>query len=165
MTVARSSLFILLTLWLLGPGCRADKQETSVSLTELKMGAATVKVEVARTEEESRIGLMNRDHLPADQGMLFIRPSPGQASFWMKNTRIPLSIAYLNSEGTIVEIYSLTPGDLRPVTSISHDIAYALEVNAGWFQKKGVTIGDRVVPVNTTWQELALKHPDKKPAP
>jgi len=87
---------------------------------------------------------MFRDSLPEDRGMLFIFEQPKQASFWMRNTKIPLSIAYIDSAGKILEIKSMNPLDETVVLSNSDQIAYALEVNQGWFARHGIAIGAKI---------------------
>ena len=102
-----------------------------------------VWVEVARTEEERAKGLMNRKSLGKEDGMLFIFEEPGYHGFWMKNTFIPLSIAFIDREGKIVAIT-----DMKPLTLSTHNpprpILYALEMNQGWFASKGIKVGDIV---------------------
>lgn len=102
-----------------------------------------IRVEVADDGARRNQGLMNRDRLPAEQGMLFVYPDEKPRSFWMKNTRIPLSIAYIDGEGQIVSIKDMRPMSTRGVPS-DHPAMYALEVNQGWFDKKGVAAGARV---------------------
>ncbi|TVR89049.1 MAG: DUF192 domain-containing protein [Spirochaetaceae bacterium] len=87
---------------------------------------------------------MYRDNLSEDSGMLFIFPSDREVSFWMKDTSIPLSIAYLRHDGTILEIHDMQPFSLDPVPS-GRPVRYALEVNQGWFERKAVRVGTRVV--------------------
>lgn len=113
-------------------------------LTELKVGPATVAVELADTPEERQLGLMYRDTLPAGQGMLFVYPDAQERRFWMKNTRVPLSIAFIDPTGVIVSMADMTPLDTRTTPS-GHAAMYALEVNRGWFREHGVKVGDAVV--------------------
>ena len=88
-------------------------------------------------------GLMNRDALGSDDGMLFIFPQEQILSFWMKNTLIPLSIAFIKIDGRIVQINSMKPYSLD--SHFSHEkVKYALEMNDGWFTKHGVDVGDLV---------------------
>ena len=112
--------------------------------TSIQIGEHSLDIEIADTSEKMARGLMFRKSLPENQGMLFIFQRPRQASFWMKNTFIPLSIAYLNQEGTILEIYPLEPLEESPVSSQSYRVAYALEVNRGWFRKHGIQPGIRI---------------------
>ena len=86
---------------------------------------------------------MHRKDLPSDQGMLFVYFRETELSFWMKNTYIPLSVAFINSDGVIVDIQHM-----EPETTTSHKskkpALYALETNKGWFKKHGIKEGDRV---------------------
>jgi len=104
-------------------------------------GADTVVAEVARTEEERARGLMYREALGADAGMLFIFPESAVRSFWMQNTYIPLDIAFMDGSFRIVDIQQM-----EPMTTDSHTsrapAMYALEVNVGWFEAHGVVVGD-----------------------
>ena len=88
--------------------------------------------------------LMFRDRLAPNAGMLFVMPKPERASFWMKNTTLPLSVAYINPAGVIVEIHDLEPLDEKPVPSAFPNIAYALEMEQGWFSANGILAGDRI---------------------
>lgn len=112
--------------------------------TTLQIGAHTLTAEVADDGEERALGLMYRDTLGQDDGMLFVYPDRAPRSFWMKNTRIPLSVAFLDDDGTILEISDLKPMDDRSVSSVAA-ARYALEVNQGWFGKKGVVVGEKVL--------------------
>ena len=104
-----------------------------------------VQVEVADTEEERRRGLMGRSALAEDAGMRFVFDGEQQLSFWMKDTLIPLSIAFMDSEGRIVDIQDMQPLDDVPPHYVSAEPAqYALEVNQGFFEKRGVMVGDIV---------------------
>ena len=105
---------------------------------------AAIRAEMARTNEERNRGLMYRKSLKDGEGMLFIFESDEVLSFWMKNTIIPLSIAFIAWDGRIVEIKDLRPNDLNSVRS-SRSVRYALEVPQGWFERAGVTAGDVIV--------------------
>jgi len=100
-----------------------------------------ISVEVAKTAEETTRGLMGRKDLGKDEGMLFIFETEGHHGFWMKDTYIPLSIAFIDKEGRIVRIT-----DMKPLTLESHlppqPILYALEMKKGWFSKNGIKVGD-----------------------
>jgi uncharacterized membrane protein (UPF0127 family) len=103
-----------------------------------------LNVELALSEEEQSQGLMYRETLSDGQGMLFVFGRDKLASFWMKNTIIPLSIAYINSDGSILEIHDMRPEDLSLIRS-SRSVRYALEVPQGWFGRAGIGPGDRVL--------------------
>lgn len=110
----------------------------------LESGTASLKAEVARTTAQREVGLMFRTSLPDGTGMLFVFDSDQILQFWMKNTSLPLSIAYLSSDGTIREIHDLEPFSLAGVSS-ARSVRYALEVPRGWFAKAGLEAGDRFV--------------------
>jgi len=114
-----------------------------LALLPLCVGGDTLWVEVADDPYERSRGLMFRDTLPENRGMLFVFPYPQRLSFWMKNTRIPLSIAYIDDRWVIREMYDLEPYDERAVVS-KHPAMYALEVPKGWFERHGVRVGDTV---------------------
>jgi uncharacterized membrane protein (UPF0127 family) len=104
---------------------------------------AFVLVEIARTDAERQRGLMERTRLDDGAGMLFVFPGTSTAPFWMKNTLIPLSIAFISEERVIVDIQ-----DMQPLDETLHFPAaryrYALEVPQGWFARSGVTVGQPV---------------------
>lgn len=104
-------------------------------------GQDTVRAEVARTQEERSRGLMYREELPEDAGMLFIFPDNSVRGFWMQNTYLPLDIAFMDPSFRIVDIQQM-----EPMTTDQHlgraPFTYALEVNQGWFEAHGVRVGD-----------------------
>lgn len=116
-----------------------EKQKKSISIiTEHKL-----TVEIADTEEKRVTGLMNRKELSWNEGMLFIFDKPDNVDFWMKDTIIPLSIAFIDENGIVTEILDLKPKDLTLRTS-KKKVLYAIEVNQGWFQKNCIEVGDVV---------------------
>jgi uncharacterized membrane protein (UPF0127 family) len=112
----------------------------------LTVGSHRITVELARRPVEQSRGLMFRTSLPPDHGMLFLFPSDEVQVFWMRNTTIPLSIAYADARGRIVRIADLEPLDERPVTSIA-PARYALEMHRGWFAAHGVVAGDAITGI------------------
>jgi uncharacterized membrane protein (UPF0127 family) len=142
-----SSLFTFVFLLVFNAGfaaCSPQKQKTTVLRIERENAAAVeITVELARTDEERAQGLMFRKTLPDGQGMLFVFDRDQQLSFWMKNTVIPLSIAFIASDGHILEIKDMQPNDLNSVKS-SRSVRYALEVPQGWFDRVNVKAGDVV---------------------
>ena len=120
-------------------GC-SDSLETIA----LEINGITFTVEVARTTAEQQQGLMYRKRMRPDHGMLFPYGSDRRLSFWMKNTLIPLSIAFISSDGVIKEIYEMNPLSLRDVVS-RQSVRYALEVNQGIFEVNDIKPGDTVV--------------------
>ena len=103
---------------------------------------ATLYVEVARTGQEKAKGLMNRTQLGAGNGMIFIWEDPVTESFWMKNTPLPLSIAFISVGGVIVDIQDMEPFSVQPHAPAAAYI-YAVEANQGWFSAHGIAMGDR----------------------
>jgi uncharacterized membrane protein (UPF0127 family) len=102
-----------------------------------------LRAELARTEEEKRTGLMFRRQLGENSGMVFVYESEGRWAMWMKNTYVPLSVAFIDRNGRILNIE-----DMQPQTLDSHQSAgpakFALEMNQGWFAKRGIQPGARV---------------------
>ena len=107
---------------------------------KLTAGMHVLQVEVAQTPEQQAIGLMFRTSMPANGGMLFIFERPSRQCFWMRNTLLPLSIAFVAGDGSIVNI-----DDMKPQTLDSHcstrDVRYVLEMNEGWFARRGIKPG------------------------
>lgn len=109
----------------------------------LRIGPHAFQVEVAATEQQRQRGLMGRTHLPADGGMLFVFEEPGRHCFWMRDTPLPLSIAFIDAAGRIAGF-----ADMQPRSEALHcppaEIRYALEVRQGEFQRRGITARDPV---------------------
>ena len=120
---------------------RKEKAQAKLETIILYLGAAELNAEIADENHERRAGMMHRTKMRANEAMLFVFPYPHQTGFWMKNTTIPLSIAYIDQSSRILEIHNLEPGDTNTVDSRSDKIMYALEVNKGWFGKNGIKPG------------------------
>ena len=140
---SRALAILLLALLGCGNGSDASDGRAPLSVTSILVGLQRVTVEVAATPSARRRGLMHRESLPDDRGMLFIFPEERVLTFWMKDTHIPLSIAFAREDGTIVRIADLEPHSERPVSSRS-PARYALEMNRGWFARNGVFEGDAI---------------------
>jgi uncharacterized membrane protein (UPF0127 family) len=130
-------------------GSAQNRLETRDLVIESAGGArpairVDIRAEIARTDEERSRGLMNRDALSDGRGMLFVFDRDQILSFWMKDTRIPLSIAYIAHDGRIIEIHTMKPLDTTPVHS-ARSVRYALEVPQGWFGRVGIAVGDYVL--------------------
>lgn len=114
-----------------------------LSTVELSIKGHRIVAEVAATVHARTIGLMNRFSLQPDHGMLFVFDEPQPQAFWMKNTYVPLSIAFIGSDGTILNIEDMAP--LTETTHPSRGLArYALEMKKGWFDQHGIRSGDSV---------------------
>lgn len=133
-----------------------DKAQPKLTVRELVIsgasGTSIVNAELAVTDDEKMRGLMFRKRLADGEGMLFIWDTDKVLSFWMKNTIVPLSIAYIDRSGVIAEIHDMKSGQLNPVQS-SRSLRYALEVPQGWFLRSGIKTGDTV--------DLSVLNPDK----
>ena len=109
---------------------------------QLTAGEHEIQVYVARSKEERAQGLMHRRELPEDEGMLFMTDRCAVQRYWMKDTPLPLSIAFLHDDGTILKIADLEPHDLESESS-GHPVRFVLEVNQGWFRERGLAPGAR----------------------
>jgi uncharacterized protein len=129
-----------------GPEAGSDPDRTTRLEIRADGGVVPVDVEVADDDEERSTGLMNRERLDPDAGMVFLFEEPLHTSFWMKDTLIPLSIAFWNERGTIVAILDMEPCEAEPCPSYDPGVEFegALEVNQGFFDEHGVEIGDRI---------------------
>jgi len=110
---------------------------------QIVVGGATVVAEIAETRAERAMGLMGRAALATDHGMLFVYPDSAPRSFWMKNTPLPLSIAFLDATGRVVHMADMKPMSTEKVESV-HPAMYALEMERGWFVAHQVQVGQRV---------------------
>jgi len=129
----------------LGFAALAAAQDGPQRLAQIRLNAGihNINAEVAATPEQREIGLMFRTSMPAGDGMLFVFERPSKQCFWMKNTLIPLSVAFLGDDGSVVNIE-----DMKPRTLDSHcstqPVRFVLEMNEGWFAKRGIRAGSRV---------------------
>ncbi len=127
------------------PCIRPAAAQPPLPAVTLHVGHHEIRVEHAATPETLREGLMHRTTLAADAGMLFELGEPDIHCFWMKNTLIPLSIAFIGQDGRIVDIQDMQPQSLDPHCPAA-PVTRALEMNQGWFARAGVRAGDRVAP-------------------
>ncbi len=139
------AVFALATLVAAAPALAqpADGKPQALPVTKIKVGPHAVDAEVAKTPEERATGLMYRFNLPADHGMLFVFAEPQPLSFWMRNTYIPLSIAFIDAQGRILNVEDMAPRDESPVPSRGAAL-YALEMRKGWFAERNLGAGTRV---------------------
>ncbi len=110
---------------------------------KLTAGMHLIDAQVAFTPEQRQIGLMFRKEMPQQEGMIFVFEQPSQQCFWMKNTLLPLTAAFVADDGTIVNL-----ADMKPQTTDAHcsaqPVRYVLEMNKGWFAKKGIKAGSKL---------------------
>lgn len=146
--------YLLAALVLLIAACATagDEQgepQTGLETVDLTVADTPLTAEIADTHEKRQKGLMYREDLPEDRGMLFVYPRAYQLSFWMKNTPLPLDIAFIDATGFIVDIQAMAPHDTNNHRAPS-PVPYALEVHQGWFEENDVTVGDRVTGLPET---------------
>lgn len=145
MTSIKLRFFAIALAAFLFPVC-ADAQtgaQPRLKTAMLTAGMHVIQTELAITPEQQQVGMMFRRSMGTNEAMLFIEEKPGVRCFWMRNTLIPLSIAFLADDGTVVNI-----ADMKPQSDESHcsaqPVRYALEMNVGWFAKRGVKPGSRI---------------------
>jgi uncharacterized membrane protein (UPF0127 family) len=136
-----AALSVALGLWLAATApVQAQDGPQKLPAITLNAGMHLIQAEVARTPDQRSIGLMHRPAMGANEGMLFVFEQAGQQCFWMKNTLLPLSIAFVADDGAIVNI-----DDMKPQTLDSHcstkPVRFVLEMNQGWFAKRGIKAG------------------------
>ena len=112
--------------------------------TVISIKGHALTVELATTPAQRGCGLSLREVLPSNSGMLFVFPDSRSRSFWMKDTFIPLSIAYLDRNGQILSIHNMAPSQTEQKYPSGQPASFALEVNQGWFQERGIETGDVV---------------------
>jgi len=131
-----------------------DEPLTNLYRLNLYLGTNTVNAELALSVKERATGMMHRKSIGKDDGMLFVYPYAGGVAFYMKNTYIPLSLAYIDPEGTILEIYDLEPLCEDSVPSKSENVRYILEVRQGWFKENNVLPGNVITTEKGSLLEL-----------
>ncbi len=114
------------------------------ALVNVRMGMVVTKLRIAATELEKARGLMGTKSLPEAEGMAFMYDAEQQMRFWMKDTPLDLDIAFVNREGRILEIKTMTAGDTDTTASSSREVRFTVEMSAGWFSRFGVKVGDKV---------------------
>ena len=137
------SLALLLGLPALAQDAPQGQPQMNLARTELSAGMHRIHAQVAQSPREKEIGLMFRKEMPANEGMLFVFERPSTQCFWMKNTLLPLTAAFVADDGTIVNL-----ADMQPMTETSHcskkPVRYVLEMNQGWFKQKGIAEGTQL---------------------
>ena len=126
-----------------GPAANVPPAQTSLPRTHLSTGMYRIEVQVAANDMSRQIGLMNRASMPEHEGMLFVFEQPAVQCFWMKNTLIPLTAAFVADDGSIVN-----RADMQPLDEATHcsakPVRYVLEMNQGWFKQRNLKAGARL---------------------
>ncbi len=148
LTMRRSAIIVagVTSLLVAYTGCR-NEADTGVVFGEgtVRIGNTTIDVLIALTGPQMEQGLKYRHSLGEDRGMLFIYSQPVRTPFWMKDTHIPLSIAFINREGIIISIKEMAPDNDQRMYSPPGPFLYALEMNQGWFTENNVKVGDKII--------------------
>jgi hypothetical protein len=118
-----------------------DHAQPKLATIKLWLGDQELVTEVARRPHEIMTGMMYRTNLAENEAMLFLLPTPQRASFYMRNTTVPLSAAYLDPEGTILEIHDLQPLEEKPVEAQASNVQFVLETTQGWFRRHNLGPG------------------------
>lgn len=141
----KSFLTRLLPLFMVVAGSALAQDSPQLNLPRVKLGAGIhqIDAQVAQTQEQQSIGLMFRREMPPHEGMVFVFSQPSQLCFWMKNTLLPLTAAFVADDGTIVNL-----ADMKPQTTDSHcatkPVRFVLEMNQGWFAKRSIKAGAKL---------------------
>jgi uncharacterized membrane protein (UPF0127 family) len=136
---------LLLSCSLLAAGASVIAQNAPQNLPTIKLAAGihNIAAQVAQTPEQRATGLMFRTSMPTNEGMLFVFDQPAKQCFWMKNTLLPLSAAFISDNGTVVNIEDMQPQSLDSHCSAA-PVRYVLEMNRGWFAKRGIKPGAKL---------------------
>ena len=120
-----------------------DGPQLTLQRVRLSAGMNLIDAQLALTPEQRQIGLMLRKNMPQHEGMLFVFEQASQQCFWMKNTLVPLTAAFVADDGTIVNLADMKPQNLDSHCS-TQPVRYVLEMNQGWFAKKGIKAGSKL---------------------
>ncbi|WP_246316359.1 DUF192 domain-containing protein [Tepidicella baoligensis] len=136
------ALGLALAGWLAWPAA-AQQPQLNLPRVQLQAGMHLINAQVANTHQQRAIGLMWRRDMAPNEGMLFVFEQPQRQCFWMQNTYLPLTAAFIEDDGTIVNL-----ADMQPLTTDSHcsakPVRFVLEMHQGWFAKRGIQAGDRL---------------------
>ena len=138
-----SALLLACSFANLAASASAQDQAQRLPAIRLNAGIHVIRAEVAESPDQRSIGLMHRDSMPSNDGMLFVFEQAAVQCFWMKNTRLPLSIAFLSDDGEVINIEAMAPQTLNSHCS-KKPVRLALEMNAGWFDKRGIKAGSKL---------------------
>ena len=123
------------------PPAEPTKAQPKLPTIKMYVGTVEMKVEQALTEVQIQTGMMFREEIGTNEGMIFVHREVSGRGYWMKNCFVALSIAYIDPVGRIVEIHDMEPHDTNSVYSASNNIKYALETPQGWFKRNGIVPG------------------------
>ena len=155
-------LQFIMGLTLCGPVWAQQIPQPRLPTVQLQAGMHNIVAEVARTPEQQQTGMMMRTEMATHEGMLFVFDDVSPRCFWMKNTLLPLSIAFIEDDGTVVNI-----AEMKPRSEASHcsekPVRYALEMNSGWFAQRGLKRGDQIGGIERTPSLVAMSTDQRVP--
>lgn len=141
-----AALLFPVVLAFAGPALAQDSPQLNLPRIQITAGIYQINAQVAQAPEQRTTGLMFRREMPQQEGMLFVFEQPSGLCFWMKNTLLPLTAAFVADDGTIVNL-----ADMKPLTTDTHcaakPVRYVLEMNQGWFAKRGIKAGSKLAGV------------------
>lgn len=138
--VAAKSAIVAALLCASALAAAQDAAQLNLPRVELSAGMHRIDAQVAQSPQERQIGLMHREKMPQHEGMLFVFEQPATQCFWMKNTPLPLTAAFVADDGTIVNLADMQPNDTASHCS-NQPVRYVLEMNQGWFAQKKLKAG------------------------
>ena len=138
-----AAIFAVFLMLLASAGCNSKSSDSSLPVTRMKIGSESFNLEIATSEHDQEVGLMHRDGMDSDHGMIFPMAKEEVQKFWNHDVRFPLDLIFLDSNGTVVSIKRLEPYDERTVPS-DVPAKYAIELNAGTANRIHLTVGDRL---------------------
>jgi uncharacterized membrane protein (UPF0127 family) len=136
----------------------AGRPQPKLPTVTLWLGAnKEIVAEIARTSSQVQTGMMFRESMGENEGMLFVFGNVSQRAFWMKNTLLPLSVAYIDPDGKILEIHEMQPGNETPVVSKSYEIQFVLEMPQAWFERNKIAAGTVIRTEHGTFKETFFR--------
>jgi uncharacterized membrane protein (UPF0127 family) len=142
--IAQRILLALIVAFFGSSALAQGAPQLNLPTVQIQAGMHNIRAQVAIEPQQRSTGLMFRREMPQHEGMLFVFETPFRQCFWMMNTLLPLSIAFIADDGTVVDLQDMQPGDLNSHCS-SKPVRYALEMNQGWFAKRGIKPGYKLV--------------------
>jgi len=139
------------------PHLYLDHAQPRLRTIKLWLGAQEMDAEMALTQTQVATGMMYRKEMGTNDGMLFVFPRPHRTAFYMRNTVIPLSAAYIDPEGTILEVHDLKPLEETPVEAATDNIQFVLETPQGWFKKNNIGVGTVIRTERGSLQETFFR--------
>lgn len=135
----------------------SGQPQPTLPTIKLWLGAHELATEIARTPIEHQTGMMWRTNMAEMEGMIFIFDGPDRRSFWMRNTLVPLDIAYIAPDGTLLEVHAAQPKNETPLPSDSDRVQFVLETRQGWFQRNHVKPGMQIRTEKGSLQETFIR--------